>query len=47
MRARLLKAIAVWAAILVPANVNGLLREFALAPLLGAVAARMRRLVDA
>lgn len=29
-----------WAAILVLANLNGLLREFALAPLLGAVGAR-------
>lgn len=36
-----LKAIAVWAAILVLANLNGLLREFALAPMLGPVGARL------
>jgi hypothetical protein len=40
-RARLLKAVAVWAAILVLANLNGLAREFALAPLLGAVGGRL------
>jgi hypothetical protein len=38
---RWLKAVAVWLAILVLANGNGLLREFALAPALGAVGARL------
>ena len=37
---RLGKLIAVWFAILLLANLNGLLREFALLPLLGPVAAR-------
>jgi hypothetical protein len=35
------KAVAVWLAILVLANLNGLAREFALAPALGPVGARL------
>ena len=35
------RAVAVWLAILVLANLNGLLREFALAPALGPVGARL------
>ena len=38
--ARLARVFAVWFAILVLANLNGLAREFALAPLLGPVGAR-------
>jgi hypothetical protein len=37
----LLRALAVWLAILVLANLNGLAREFALAPVLGAFGARL------
>lgn len=38
---RLLKTLAVWLAILLLANLNGLLREFALAPALGPAGARL------
>jgi hypothetical protein len=41
MSKRWFKVVAVWLAILVLANLNGLLREFALVPALGPVAARL------